>query len=128
MSPGRAGPSHPPGALPARRRLLATLDWSFRLLSELDRRLLHRVAVFAGGLDLLAVDAVGTGIGTAGSTVLHLLTLLVDKSLVLAEDHDADVRYRLLEPVRQYAHEHLAAAPSEREMAEGQHAGRRRCR
>jgi predicted ATPase len=80
------------------------------------------VAVFAGGFDLPAVEAVGSGIGTAELEVLDLLALLVDKSLVLTGEHDADVLYRLLEPVRQYAEEHLAATPAEQDMTEGRHA------
>jgi predicted ATPase len=108
---------------PSRQQTLgATLDWSYQLLSEPEQRLLHRVAVFAGGFDLPAVEAIHAGIGTPELQALDLLALLVDKSLVLAEEHDADVRYRLLEPVRQYAQVLLAAAPAEQDMAQGRHA------
>lgn len=88
--------------------LRASVDWSYALLTEPERSLFRRLAVFVGGFDLEAAQAV-TGDGdVARYQVLDLLTLLVDKSLVVADDNGGRTRYRLLETVRQYAQEKLA--------------------
>jgi tetratricopeptide (TPR) repeat protein len=77
-------------------------------LSEPERALLRRLAVFAGGWTLSAAEAVGAGDEVETSNVLDLLTRLVEKSLV---EFDADAgRYGLLETVRHYAQERLAAS------------------
>jgi predicted ATPase/class 3 adenylate cyclase len=98
------------GARNAVRRqqtLRASVDWSHALLTEPERVLFRRLAVFMGGCDLEAAESVsGTGV-VARYQVLDLLTLLVDKSLVVAENSAARTRYRLLETVRQYALEKL---------------------
>jgi DNA-binding CsgD family transcriptional regulator/tetratricopeptide (TPR) repeat protein len=94
---------------PMRQRTLrATLDWSFGLLSATEQVVFSRLAVFVGGWTLQAAEAIG-GDGTSvhGTDVLEILTDLVDKSLVVADERDGRTRYRLLEPVRQYALEHL---------------------
>jgi non-specific serine/threonine protein kinase len=92
------------GALPRQQTLRATLDWSYALLAEPERALFRRLAVFAGGFSLEAAEAVGA---PAGGDTLDLLTQLVDKSLVVAEQQAGAVRYSLLETVRQYARERL---------------------
>lgn len=69
--------------------------------------LFRRLAVFAGGFDLAAAEAVGAGGTIEQSEVLDLLGWLVDKSMVLADEQSEQARYRLLEPVRQYAWERL---------------------
>jgi non-specific serine/threonine protein kinase len=98
-------------ALPRQQTLRATLDWSYDLLSEPERLLLNRLAVFAGGWSLEAADAVCSDERIAPVDVLDLLVQLVSKSLVLAdEDADGTERYRMLETVRQYARERLLAA------------------
>jgi predicted ATPase/class 3 adenylate cyclase/DNA-binding CsgD family transcriptional regulator len=87
--------------------LRASVDWSHALLTEPERLLFARLAVFMGGFDLDAAQAV-TGDGDVERyQVLDLLTLLVDKSLVVAESANGPTRYRLLETVRQYALEKL---------------------
>jgi predicted ATPase/class 3 adenylate cyclase/tetratricopeptide (TPR) repeat protein len=95
--------------LPRQRTLQATIDWSHELLSDAERALFRRLAVFAGGFDLAAAEAVCTGDPVAEVDVLDLLDSLVDKSLVLAA-HGASSRFRLLEPIRQYGEERLAGA------------------
>ena len=94
----------------ARRQqtLRASMDWSHALLTEPERLLFRRLAAFAGGFDLEAAEAVGAEDGLDPSQVLDQLALLVDKSLVAAEESDEVTRYRLLETVRQYALEKLA--------------------
>ena len=99
------------GARTAVRRqqtLRASVDWSHELLSDPEQILFRRLAVFFGGFDLDAAQALS---GEAGEVeryqVLDQLTLLVDKSLVVAEETRQGTRYRLLETVRQYAQEKL---------------------
>jgi predicted ATPase/DNA-binding SARP family transcriptional activator/DNA-binding CsgD family transcriptional regulator len=94
------------------RTLRATLDWSYELLSEPERVLFGRLSVFAGGFTLEAAESVGAGGGIGEEEgeedVLELVSMLVEKSLVVAEENwERGARYRLLEPVRQYAREKL---------------------
>ena len=94
------------GARTAVRRqqtLRASVDWSHALLTEPERVLFRRLAVFLGGFDLDAAQAVAGGGDVERYQVLDQLTLLVDKSLVVADDSGGRTRYRLLETVRQYA-------------------------
>jgi predicted ATPase/DNA-binding CsgD family transcriptional regulator len=92
----------------ARRQqtLRACVDWSHALLAEPERVLFRRLATFLGGFDLDGALAV-SGDDAERFAVLDLLTSLVDKSLVLANDHNTVTRYRLLETVRQYARQKL---------------------
>jgi predicted ATPase/class 3 adenylate cyclase/DNA-binding CsgD family transcriptional regulator len=98
------------GARTAVRRqqtLRASVDWSHALLTEPERVVLHRLAVFLGGFDLDAAGAVAAGAPVQRHQVLDLLTLLIDKSLVVVEHTGGRTRYRLMETVRQYAQEKL---------------------
>lgn len=97
-------------ALPRQQTLVATMDWSYELLSEPERALLRRLSVFAGGLTLEAAEVIGAGDGVDRADILDLLARLVDKSLVLVDDSGIAPRYRLLDTVREYAREKLAAA------------------
>ncbi|MGW0416015.1 tetratricopeptide repeat protein [Streptomyces collinus] len=92
--------------------LLATLEWSHRLLDDDERRLFRRLAVFSGGFSLVAAEQVCAD-GSPAVPVLDLLGRLADKSLVWAEPRQDEVRYRLLETIRQYAAERLRAAGEE---------------
>src|SRR5215207_1662958 len=96
-------------ALPRQRTLRATIDWSHELLSEKEQVLFRRLSVFAGGFTLEAAEAVCGGEDLERGEVLDLLTSLVDKSLVLVAQQQGgeEMRYRLLETVRQYAQEKL---------------------
>ena len=86
-------------ALPRQQTLRGAIDWSYSLLSEPERTLLRRLAVFVGGWTLEAAEAVcSEGL----DDVLDALTRLVDKSLVTVDETG---RYRLLETIRQYARE-----------------------
>jgi predicted ATPase/DNA-binding CsgD family transcriptional regulator len=98
------------GARTAVRRqqtLRASVDWSYALLTEPERVLFRRLAGFMGGFDVDAAQAVAGSGDVERFQVLDLLTLLVDKSLVVAENAGGATRYRLLETVRQYALEKL---------------------
>jgi non-specific serine/threonine protein kinase len=99
----------PRTALPRQQTLRATLDWSYDLLSPPEQVLLRRLAVFAGGWTLDAVEEVCTGGAVAVGAILDLLSALVNKSLVLLEEVEGCPRYRLLETLRQYGRERLLA-------------------
>jgi predicted ATPase len=96
-------------AAPTRQKTLrATIDWSYALLSAAEQTLLHRLAVFPGGWSLEAAEAVCATDAFESSELLAALSHLVDASLVVSGDQeDARSRYRLLEPVRQYARQIL---------------------
>ncbi len=92
---------------PRHQTLQATMDWSYDLLSAPERTVLRRLSVFAGGWTLEAAEAICPSDGLEAFDILDVLTQLVDKSLVAAETPDGEARYRLLETVRQYAHDRL---------------------
>lgn len=99
------------GARTAVRRqqtLRASIDWSHAMLTEPERILFRRLAVFMGGFDLDAAHAVGADTDVEHFQLIDLLGLLVDKSLIVTEEIDGVMRYRLLETVRQYGLEKLA--------------------
>jgi tetratricopeptide (TPR) repeat protein len=103
--------------MPKQRTLRGTLDWSYELLSEDEKWLFGQLSVFAGGWDLTASEAVGMGGGVDEGEVLDLLSGLVEKSLVVArERQESGVRYRMLEPVRQYAQEKLEESGEAEEL------------
>jgi len=94
-------------AVRRQQTLRASVDWSHALLTDTERILFRRLAVFLGGFDLDAARAVAGADGVERYQVLDQLSLLVDKSLVVAEKTAGSTRYRLLETVRQYAQEKL---------------------
>ena len=95
---------------PRHRTIRATIDWSHNLLGERERVLLRRLSVFDGGWTLDMAEDVCSDAGINRSDVLDVLAQLVDKSMVLMTARDALARYRLLEPIRQYALERLEAS------------------
>jgi len=95
-------------ALPRHQTLQATMDWSYALLTEPEQLLFQRLAVFAGGFGLEAAENVCAGDRLQSDQILDLLTGLVEKSLALVHEHHGQMRYRMLEPIRQYAQERLA--------------------
>jgi predicted ATPase len=97
-------------ALARHQTLRAAIDWSFQLLTGPEQVLLGRLAVFAGGCTLEAVEAVCGGEGIDPDAVLELLAGLVARSLVVAGEHGPQTRYRLLETIRQYGEQRLEAA------------------
>ncbi len=128
-------------ALPRQQTLRALFDWSYDLLSEPERELFRRLSVFIGGFTLEAAEAVcadspsptpprngeelftpppaqegGQGVGIEAWEVLDLLSQLVDKSLAVAEGQNGNLRYHLLETLRQYGREKLAASGRLEEM------------
>ncbi|WP_345361229.1 ATP-binding protein [Actinoallomurus liliacearum] len=99
--------------LPRHQTLRALIDWSYGLCTEPERLLWERVSVFSGGLDLEAAESVCAGDGIAREDVLDLVIGLVDKSVLVREEHAETVRYRLLETIRQYGRERLIASDGE---------------
>ena len=95
-------------AMPRHQTLKGTLDWSHESLSESERRVFRRFSVLEGGWTLEASEAVGAGEGFEEDDILDVLSGLVEKSLVMAKERqESGVRYRMLEPIRQYAREKL---------------------
>lgn len=85
----------------------ATIDWSYRLLDDDERRLLRALAVFASGFELDAVEHVAAHLGGDCAGVLAQLSSLVQKSMLHADDTDHGRRYRMLETVRAFVLEEL---------------------
>ncbi|MBI3740690.1 MAG: tetratricopeptide repeat protein [Chloroflexi bacterium] len=107
-------------ALPRQQTLRAVMDWSYDLLTNAERALFARLAVFANGCTLPAAKSVCSMQKAEGSEenlptadrllptdVLDLLTHLVDKSLVIAEEENGAARYRMLETITSYARDKL---------------------
>jgi predicted ATPase/class 3 adenylate cyclase len=118
-------------AVPRQQTLRATIDWSYQLLSEQERGVLRRLAVFVGGFSLEGAEAVvavpavavqaAAGTAEAGESleeadIFDILVSLVNKSMVNTDRVQGEkTRYHLLETVRQYAREKLFdAGESER--------------
>jgi predicted ATPase/DNA-binding CsgD family transcriptional regulator len=99
-------------AVPRQQTLRASVDWSHEMLTQQESVLFRRLAVFRGGFDLEAAEAVAAGDDLNRNEILDLLTMLVDKSLVVpvAAADGTRTRYRLLETMRQYAFEKLGSA------------------
>ncbi len=96
------------GAVERHATLRAAIDWSFELLSPAEQRVLGRISVFSGGCTLDAIEEVCSGDPVEREDVIDLVTGLVARSLVIAEDNAFGSRFRLLETIRQYGEEKLA--------------------
>ncbi|HSR30136.1 MAG TPA: adenylate/guanylate cyclase domain-containing protein [Anaerolineae bacterium] len=94
-------------ALPRQRTLEAAIDWSYKLLSEEERLLMRRLAVFAGGWNLEAAEAVCSGGEPELHQFLDIHLRLIDKSLVIANTEADPPRHGMLETIRQFAQERL---------------------
>jgi predicted ATPase len=104
-------------ALPRHQTLRATLDWSYELLSEPERVILRRLAVFAGVFRLEAASAVIASSEIAPAEVVDGIANLVAKSLVTGVAGSTVARYRLLDTMRAYGLEKLAESGSRGAMA-----------
>jgi predicted ATPase len=94
-------------ALPRLQTLRATLDWGYELLSEPERTVLRRLAIFAGGFTLEAASAVAASAEITAAAVVEHVVNLVTKSLIAADVGGAAPSYRLLGTTRAYALEKL---------------------
>ena len=104
-------------ALPRHQTLRATIDWSYDLLTEPERILFRRLAIFAGGFTLEGIEEVCSQ-GLNRADLLDLLGRLVDKSLVMVDvaSSRTETRYRLLETIREYARQKMDAAGETTEL------------
>jgi non-specific serine/threonine protein kinase len=101
-------------SLPRHQTMRATLDWSYHLLSAIERTVLQRLAVFAGGWTLDMAENACSAQDGDNFDVLDVLAQLVNKSLVIVGGIPGlAIRYRLLETIRQYAGEKLAESGDE---------------
>lgn len=103
-------------APPHHHTLRETLDWSFELLSDPERSLFRRLAVFIDGWTLEAAEAVCADRAVRKSEILDVLSRLVDKSLVVANTGGRTARFILLETVREYAASKLASSGEQRSL------------
>ena len=92
------------------RTLRSAVDWSHDLLTQQERVLFRRLAVFRGGWTLTAAEAVVTDTELPAQRVMELLERLVRQSLVVLDQSGGHTRYRMLETLRQYATGKLADA------------------
>ena len=106
------------GGDPRHQTLQAAVDWSFHLCTRSEQILWARASVFAGTFDLEAAERVCSGDSVEQRDVVRSLSGLVDKSVVVAEQHPSGTRFRLLEPLRQYGLEKLRGAGREHVMRE----------
>jgi predicted ATPase/DNA-binding CsgD family transcriptional regulator len=98
-------------ALPRAQTLQACMDWSYTLLSDEERLLLNRLAVFVGGWTLPAAEMICAGGQINPPDVFHLLAQLIEKSLVVVDRRQpTGIRYRFLETIYRYALEKLNAS------------------
>jgi non-specific serine/threonine protein kinase len=108
LAPGYRSAAH------RQQTLHATIDWSYQLLSDVERGLLRRLSVFAGGWSVEAAESVAADQLHASAEVVEQLGSLVAKSMVLVEEppkaEPGTVRYRCLETIRQFAEEQLVAS------------------
>lgn len=103
------------GAIPRHRALLASMDWSHDLLDPDETMVFRRLAVFTGTFTVEAVASVCANSvvktdNDSGPDLAGVLRRLVDKSLVALVSSEAQVRYRMLDTVRQYAEARLRSA------------------
>jgi predicted ATPase len=97
------------GALERHQTMRATIDWSYQLLHDDERTLFNRLAVFAGGFDASAVEAIAGYPPLENDQIRDLLDQLSAKSMIVADIYETTTRYRMLESLRQFAAERLSS-------------------
>jgi predicted ATPase len=106
--------SSDPGTSKRQQTLHATIEWSYNLLSENDKALFVRLAVFSGGFDIEAAEEVCSDDQLPRETVLDMLSRLVDRSMVYTiKGMDQSMRYNRLETLRQFAQQKLRSRKQE---------------
>ena len=107
-------------AQPRQQTLRATIDWSHELLSEMEQVTFRRLSILAGNWTLEAAECVTDLEAATPAQTLDVITRLLDKSLLGVEEQEGEIRYRMLEIIRQYASERLQQA-QEVEKVEDRH-------
>lgn len=106
-------PIHGRERLGRHRTMRAAVDWSYQLLTEPERAAFARLSVFVGGFTLESAQVLLEDTSPRGSRCLEMIATLVARSLVTSETSGDVARYRLLEPVRQYAADQLRSHPDQ---------------
>jgi predicted ATPase len=97
-----------PRSAPQRQQTLRScIQWSYDLCAAPEQLLWTRLAVFVGDVVLDAAEDVCADDALAAENILDMVASLVDKSILIREDHDTVVRYRLLDTIRDYGQERL---------------------
>jgi predicted ATPase len=109
-------------ALRRQQTLRSLIDWSYDLLTEKERMLMRRLAVFAGSWTMEAAEQIIPGGELEDWEMLDLLTSLIDKSFVYTETLNGHIRYRFLESIQKYSQERLEASQEIDEFT-AKHAG-----
>lgn len=100
--------SHSARTGPSRHRTIeATIDWSYELCTEDERTLWARAAVFTGGFGIEAAEAVCAGGSLPRSAVLEVIQSLLEKSILTRTESRGQVRFRMLEPLREHGQQRL---------------------
>src|SRR5205823_8274374 len=115
--------SGPRDVVARQQTLRNTIEWSYQLLDAHEQQLFRRLSVFVGGCTLEAIEVLCTSLGGAGESVLDTVASLADKSLLQRMEQQAGLepRFSMLETIREYALERLAAS-RETEAARRTHA------
>ncbi|WP_433603426.1 ATP-binding protein [Nocardia sp. CA-135953] len=100
-------------AAPRQRSIVSLIGWSYDLCSLEERTLWARLTVFSGSFSVYAAESVCSGDGLSQQDVLDVLARLVDKSIVATIWHAGDVRYRMLETIRDFGREQLVDSGAE---------------
>ncbi|MFF0634363.1 LuxR C-terminal-related transcriptional regulator [Nocardia sp. NPDC004151] len=101
---------------PTRQQALRwCIDWSYELCTPAEQRLWARLSVFTGGFELEAVESV-CGAEAEAAELLDVLSSLVDKSVVIREEPEGAVRFRMLDTVREYGQDKLREAGADEEF------------
>lgn len=104
-------------ALPRHQTMRGAIDWSYELLSPPEQTLLRRLSVFLGGFIYESAELICSGDDVEPEQFLDLVSRLIDKSLILLEEGRGETeRYRLLEPIREYALEKLVKSGEEKKL------------
>ncbi|GAA2585916.1 LuxR family transcriptional regulator [Dactylosporangium fulvum] len=105
---------------PRQSSLQSLFDWSYELCSPSERRLWARASVFSGGFDLEAAEEVCSGEDLPREAVLENVIALVEKSVLVREERDGRVRFRMIETLLEYGRRRLAES-SELPLLQARH-------
>jgi len=106
-------------AQPRHKTLKAVVEWSYELLTELEKILFNRLSVFAGGFDMEAVEHICSAGVLKEANIIDLFSSLVDKSLIVTSTGpDSTIRFRLLETLRHFGKDKVEEADEKETIKE----------